>query len=700
LAVSSSLRIGKFELRPSERLLLVDGQGLTLGARAFDVLVALVERRDRVVTKSELLDLAWPGVVVEENNLSVQISTLRKVLGSQAIATVTGRGYRLVAPDDGSPRASAAGATRSDAGREITRRLSAIACGEVMGWGAMVAADARAAVLAWKAVRGPLIEFMAPHFGGRIIELAAESLLLEFASAVDAVEWALDLQHRLAQAAAETPAPALRVRLAVTVDDMIFDEERLIGQGVHAARELLAAAQAGQVAASELVHGLVRERAPVSFVPVPAHALPAPLKAPVYLLQSARDHHVLAQTPSPPQLSGNGLPSIAVLPFTSDGEQADSYFGDGVTEEIITSISLNRALLVVARSSTLRYRQSAQAPAQIAAELGVRYLVQGSVRRAQNSLRIGAELIDAASGHVIWAEHYQGSDGELFDFQARIAGSIAAAIDPRVLQAEMSRASKAPTDSLSAYDCVLRGLSVLHTFKGADFEDAGRLFRQAIELDPSYARAHAHLAWWHNLRFGEGRSDETEQDARQAEALSQRAVELDPLDSLALSVAAHVHSFFRRRFGIAIEMFDQALAINPSSAVAWALSAATLTYAGRGDEAIQRARNAMRLSPFDQLSFAFCTTNGTASLVAQRPAEAVVWYSKARRLNPGFRAARRLLVAALALAGERDEARAVAEEFLAAEPDFRVSAFGAWYPLVEPHLSMVLQGMRDGGLPD
>jgi adenylate cyclase len=387
-----------------------------------------------------------------------------------------------------------------------------------------------------------------------------------------------------------------------------------------------------------------------------------------------------------------------VLPFLSEGSANDPYFGDGMTEEIITALSHNRGLFVIARNSTLRYRDQRSSAADIAADLGVRYLLGGSVRRLGNRLRINAELVDASANHTIWGQGYDGVDDDLFGIQNQIAASISAAIDPRVQEAEIARMRDRPTDSFSAYDCVLRGLSVQYSFDDADFALAGDMFRRAIELDPHYAQAHAHLAWWHNLCIGEGRSDDVAQDRLRAAQLSRRAVELDPHDAWALSVAGHIQSF-QKRFAEAMDMFDQALQLNPSCATAWARSGTTLAYTGHGEEALVRVRNAMRLSPFDQQSFSFCTTNGTASIVAGRDDEAVGWLLKARRLNPRYHAAMRNLVAALALSGDVAQAREAAQEFLSADPKFTVSGFAAWYPLQPPHLERLLEGLRLAGLP-
>jgi adenylate cyclase len=348
-------------------------------------------------------------------------------------------------------------------------------------------------------------------------------------------------------------------------------------------------------------------------------------------------------------------PSVAVLPFdTHHAEEA--YFGDGMTEDIITALSANHGLFVIARNSTLRYRGSTSRPDQIAAELGVRYLVFGSVRRAEQKLRVGAELVEASSGQILWADHFEGVGDDLFEFQARIASRIAPLIDARVEQVEIAEASMRPPRNLSAYDCLLRRLATLHSFADGGFEQSGDLLRRAIELDTG--------------------------------------------DALALSVAGHAEACVRGNFDAAMALFDQALSIRPGCTVAWGRSAALFASSGDGEEALRRADIAMRLSPFDPLGFTFCTTSGTACLVLGRDDEAVTWLARARWLNPGYRAAWRLLIAALALAGKGDEARAQATQFMQAEPTFSVSAFAARCPLRQPHLSRILDGMRSVGLPD
>ena len=706
------INFGRVELRPAERVLRVDGAAVALGARAFDLLLALVERRDRVVSKNELLDLAWPGLVVEENNLSVQVSALRKVLGPAAIATVTGRGYRLALAGGAADAAPAPPAVAALPQR-IVRRLAVVAHADVLGWQRLVARDAAAAVIAWRAARTELIEPTVPAFGGRLIELTPERVLLEFASVVDALDWALGLQRRLAERRAAEPHNALRMRIGLCVDDVIADDGKLVGDGVNLAAEVHQAAGHDDVLITQSVRDFAQHKLAARFEPLGERVLrqtgqPTLLYRVLPPAEPGPGGAGSAGQPAPlrhAQPQWERQPSLAVLPLLTEGPQADLYFGDGMTEEIIATLSLNRALLVIAHNSTLRYRDRSRAAdlGEIAAELGVRYLLTGTVRRAGQRLRIGVELMHALSSRVIWQERYDGEDGDVFAFQARIAAAIAAAIDPQVEQAEIARVVAStrgqPTESFSAYDCVLRGMAGLYQFEDGGFDAAGLAFQRAIALDAGYAQAHAHLAWWYSLCIGEGRSSAIGDDAQAAYAHAMRAVQLDPRDAWALSVAGHLLSFLKKRFVPALELFDQALALNPSCAAAWARSATTLVYLGRADEALERVRNAMRLSPFDKHTFSFFTTCGNARLVAGRPDEAVAWLGKALRLNPRYNAARRLQVAALVLAGELAEARELAQEYLAADPTFSVAQFGAWYPLQPPHLARLLDALRRAGLP-
>lgn len=679
-----------FEVRAAERVLLHEGAACPIGSRAFDVLLALIERRDRVVTKNELLDIAWPGVVVEENNLSVQISTLRKVLGASAIATVIGRGYRFTLP------CVPAGTTPvSPPQVQVERRIVAIACAEVVDWHALLDADSESAVRAWRTTRTNTIESQLARFGGQAIEITPERLLIRFDSSVDAVAWAMDLQDRLTHSRHNGDSPRLHMRVGVILEDAIIDGGKLVGDLVQLAERLEQAGGEDDIIVTDVVRDLSNNRLPVTFRSL-GEQHPSSYGRPVQVYRVVPETRRSLSAVASPSLMWDRLPTVAVLPF--DSGETDTYFGDGITEEIITGLSMNRSLFVIARDSALRFR-GAGASASAAAELGVRYILVGSVRRIPPRLRINVELIDTSLNCVIWSpEPFTGVDADLFAFQSEIAARIVAAIDPSIREAEINRVRNRPSNVFGAYDYVLRGLSAQFGDR-QDFERAGECFRRAIEIDPEYAQAHAHLARWHSMRVGEGRSDAPDEDRAVADQLSRRAIELDPRDAWVLATGGHIQSFLHKRFAAALDMFDQALRLNPNCVMAWCRSGTTLAYIGRGEEALERVRNAMRLSPFDHQTFSFYTTNGIASIVNGRYDEAVSWLSRALRLKPRYRAAARLHIAALGLAGELAEARERAQEFLLAEPTFNVERFGEWYPLQAPYLERVLQGLRLAQLP-
>jgi tetratricopeptide (TPR) repeat protein len=312
-----------------------------------------------------------------------------------------------------------------------------------------------------------------------------------------------------------------------------------------------------------------------------------------------------------------------------------------------------------------------------------------------------SELVDAGSGQTVWAERFDGADNEIFEFQDRITARIAGTLEPKLYEAEAARALSKPTVSLDAYECVLRALSVLYTLSATDFPQAGVYLQRAVALDPLYAQAHAYLAWWLNLAAGEGRSSDSAGDIERASRASSTAVELDPNDAFCLAIAGHIQAFLHKNLDTAVDMFDRALRQNENCAFAWGVSGSTYCFLGRPDDALERLRNAWRLSPFDPMNFFFYTVAGLAEFVAGRYDESIAWLRKAHRLNPRFRACNRTLTVSLALSGDLEGARAAAANLLAVEPTFRVSQFIARYPLRrKDDLDRLARGLRLAGLAE
>ncbi|KRQ93961.1 adenylate/guanylate cyclase domain-containing protein [Bradyrhizobium valentinum] len=582
----------------------------------------------------------------------------------------------------------------------ITRRLAAIAFADVAGFSRLMALQDVETVLRWRTLR---TEIMEPHMvrhGGRIAEIAGDAVLVEFPSVVNAVRWAADVQQAQSQRTLEGSSP-LHLRIAVNVDDVIDEDGILQGDGVNIASRIHQAAEPGQIVVTAAVRDYVMNRLPLTF-----HDLGTPplknINRMVRVYTVKWNEGARGDPVAQPYLQWAARPTIAVLPFrTVSGTDDETYYGEGITDEIITGLSRNKSLYVIARNSTWRYRDRDKDLRQIASELDVRYVLDGSVQRQGTRLRINAELIDIVGNISIWAQRYEGSTDDLFEFQDRIAGSILSSIEPRVRAVETARLGDRPTDSLDAYHCVLRAMSLLYTFTLENYREAGELLERAVTLDPSYAQAYAYLGWWLNFWIGEGWSKDPDADKARALLVSQRAIELDREDPFALAVAGHILSFFGRNPEDALDLFEEALALNQNSAFAWGLSALTLAYLGRPDEALERLQNVWRLNPFDPLNFYFWIVAGIAEFVAGRYSEAIGWLRKSRRANPRFIACLRMLAASLAASGDEAGARAIVQELLAIEPSFRVSTFISWYPLRRPDdLSRLAEGLLAAGVSE
>jgi TolB-like protein/class 3 adenylate cyclase/Tfp pilus assembly protein PilF len=584
----------------------------------------------------------------------------------------------------------------------ITRRLVAIAFADVAGWSRLIERNDVEALRAWKALRAEILEPKLREHGGRVLEIAGDAMLVEFPSVVGAVTWAVETQRVLAHPETDDPRSTLSLRIGINVEDVIVDDDKLIGDGVNIAARIQQFASPGDILVTGAVREYVWNKMRVSFKDLGERELrniSRPIR--VFRIETSETSTTLP-VGAQPHLSWSRRPAVAVLPFRNLGDDPEEqYFGEGITEDIISGLARSHALYVIARNSTLRYRDRRMDARDIAAELGVRYILEGSVRRRPPRLRISSELIDAVSNRTVWAEKFDGSDSEIFDFQDRIAASIVGTLEPRVYQAEAVRAFEKPTESLDAYECVLRALSLLYTFNDRDFNDAGAYLRRAVALDRMYAQAHAYLAWWYNLATGEGRSSDPVADAERAVSTSSTALDLDPDDAFCLAVAGHIQAYLRKNPDMAVDLFDRAVHLNENSAFAWGVSASTYCFLGRPDDALERLRNAWRLSPFDALNFFFFTVAGLAEFVAARYDQAIGWLRKAERMNSRFAACHRTLTASLAMSGDVEGAHVAARKLLAVEPRFRVSVFTSWYPLRrEDDLVRLATGLRMAGLPE
>jgi TolB-like protein len=395
-------------------------------------------------------------------------------------------------------------------------------------------------------------------------------------------------------------------------------------------------------------------------------------------------------------------PAIAVLPFTNlSGDHEQEYFSDGIVEEIITALSRMRWLFVIARNSSFIFKGRAVDVKQVSRDLGVRYILEGSVRKAADRIRITAQLIDASTGVHLWAERFDGRLEDIFDLQDQVTARVVGEIAPKLEQAEIERAKRKPTESLDAYDYFLRGMASVHQWTRTANDEALRLFYKAIELDPRFAAAYGMAAWCYIWRKLNGWVIDSAQETSEGARLAWRAVELGKDDAVALSRGGHALAWFARDLDNGAAFIDRALVMNPNLAAAWNLSGWVRAYRGELDLAIEHHARAMRLSPLDPVLYNMHVGTAFAHFLAGRYDEAIRWANSALREQPNFAAATRVLAAANALAGHLSEARAAMAHLLELDPSLRISNLNEVFPLRRPdHLAKFAEGLRKAGLPD
>ena len=395
-------------------------------------------------------------------------------------------------------------------------------------------------------------------------------------------------------------------------------------------------------------------------------------------------------------------PSIAVLAFQNlSGDAEQEYFADGVVEEIITAISRIRWLFVIARNSSFTYKGRAVDVKQISRELGVRYVLEGSVRKAANRVRITGQLIDATAGTHLWAERFEGSLDDIFELQDQVATSVVGAIAPQRERAEIERAKRKPTQQLGADDYYLRGMADLHRGTREAIDEALRLFEKAIELDPDFASAYATASWCHLWRKVNGWVIDPQREAAEGARLARRAVELGRDDAVALARGGHALAHFAGDLDGGIALHDRAVMLNPNLAAAWFLGGFLRVWHGEPDAAIEHFARAMRLSPLDPETYRMQAGMATAHLFAGRFDAASSLADKASSDLPSFLLAAGVAAASHTLAGRPEEGKRAMAQLRKLDPLLRISNLSDWLPIRRAEdLATFADGLRRAGLPE
>ena len=581
--------------------------------------------------------------------------------------------------------------------RSVERKLAAIFAADVEGYSRLMGRDEVGTLRVLTAYR-LIIDRLIASYRGRIFNTAGDSLVADFASAVDAVQCAVEVQDAIAKENVDrVTAEQMRFRIGVHVGDIIVQGDNLFGDAINIAARLEALAEPGGICVSGAVRDHIGTNLSVEFVDLG----PRQVKN---ITQPIRAYRVGGETSPAIPLIGSSLPlpdkpSIAVLPFANmSGDPEQEYFADGMVEEIITALSKVRWFFVIARNSSFAYKGRAIDVKQVGRELGVSYVLEGSVRKGGNRVRVTAQLIEAATGNHVWAERYDRELADIFALQDEITEQVVATIEPELYAAEHVRIQRKTPESLDAWECVIRALSCVGQGTLVGNVEAEALCRRALSIKPDYGQAHSLLAWV-LLRPPFGGSD-LRGFLQEALAEATAALRLDDRDAWAH--LTHGIALWRmRRHGDAEQEFRRALDLNPNFALALAFLGCTRATRGAHEETINAAERALRLSPVDRLVSAYASFAMVfAHFSATRYADGVVWARKLVDKQPESLMANYLLVAATALHKNRAAAAEPLATLLRLRPDSTLSWVKGNTPLTGDVAERVVKGLRTAGVPE
>jgi adenylate cyclase len=590
----------------------------------------------------------------------------------------------------------------------VERRLAAILAIDVAGYSRLMGADEEGTLAALRAVRRELGDPKIAEHRGRIVKTTGDGLLVEFASVVDAVRCAVEMQREMIARNAAVPTQRrIDFRMGINVGDIIIEDGDIFGDGVNIAARLEALSEPGGICLSAAAHEQVRDRLDLTFDDLgEQHVknITRPVRAFAVCLGPRASGPHAGETPAvqPTPLPLPDKPSLAVLPFqnlTGDAEQ--EYFVDGMVEEITTAIARLPWLFVIARNSAFTYKGKPVDVKQVARELGVRYVLEGSVRKAGNRVRITGQLIDTTTGAHIWANRFDGAIDDIFELQDQVASNVAGAIEPKLRQSEIERASRKPAANLTAYDFCLRALAQSYRFSEEGLAEAVVLARRALAIDPSYAPAAALVGWCRGLQRTQGWGALSADDIAEASRLARQALEAERDDADTISQAAWTLFFLAGEAAMAAAVLDRALALNPNAALAWLVKGAFHAARNQPEAAIEALEQARRLSPFDPYTFLCAFNIAAAHLTARRFEQAVEWADRALHDQPRLVLAMRFKVAAYAHLGHLDEARAELGRMLAIDPKLTIAGYRERAHYAPPEvLELLVTGLRLAGLPE
>jgi len=569
----------------------------------------------------------------------------------------------------------------------MERRLTAIFAADVAGYSRLIGADEEGTLARLKAHRRELIDRKIAEHQGRIVKTTGDGVLAEFASPVKAVRCAIEVQHGMAERNADVPqGDRIEFRIGINLGDVVVDEDDIYGDGVNVAARLENIAEPGAVYISRAVRDFVTDAQSLKNIAkaVQVFRIPAPDRAPT---------PAQAAAPAVPH-----KPSIAVLPFTNmSGDAEQEYFSDGMTEDLITDLSKISALFVIARNSSFAYKGRSVKVQEIGRDLGVRFVLEGSIRKAGNRVRITAQLIDAASGGHLWAERFDRDLTDIFATQDEVVEKIVGALAVNLTHGEAKRLRRRGTASVEAYETWLRARECLNRSTRDGVAQAKTIYRRAIELDPNFAVAHAGLTLALIADYVSDWAEDPAQALDEAERWGRRAVELndqEPLSHMALGSVL----LWRRDLDGALAEFRRMIALDPNFAQGHSATGLALMYAGRPAEALEAIAVAMRLDPHYSGIVLHFLAQANFSLGNYEAAVEQLRRRIAR--TPGTDSSRMLLAACYGHLGRHEEARAMWAELMQVNPDFSLAQRERVLPYKDPRdFQRIAEGLAKAGLP-
>jgi adenylate cyclase len=580
---------------------------------------------------------------------------------------------------------------------QVKRKLAA----DIAGYSRLMGADEAGTLARLKEYRRELIDPKNKQYRGRVVKTTGDGILIEFPSVVDAISCSIEVQQGMRERNANIP-PEKRIefRIGINLGDVIVEGRDLYGDGVNIAARLEGLAEPGGICISQTVLNHARGKIAFEFEDLGEQALKNIVRpVHVYRLLLNSSQSDVASRSSEPQLALPDKPSIAVLPFENMSDDPEQqYFADGMVEEIITALSRFKWLFVIARNSSFTFKGRAIDIKEVGRRLGVRYVLEGSVRKAAGKVRITGQLIDAVTGAHIWADRFERDLTDIFALQDDVTVAVVSAIRPKLLQTEIARATRRRPENPTAYDLFLQAMQQFYLTTREGDAEAIRLAHRALELDPQFGFLAALAGDCHMRNVLWGYSNDPQFERKEAVRLLRLALSVDDNDPETLALTAVVSAFMVGDSESEIEMADRAVALNPNSFNVWHYRGWVYKIAGLPEEAVRSWERAIRISPVDPLLHRSLGGMGTALIELRRFDEAIVAGKKAQRQNPSYPAAYRCLASAFAHLGRDAEAREAAAHLLEVDPNFTISAWIARGG--QSNAKLQIEGLRKAGLPE